>query len=360
MADALPAEFRDVECDPALVCVGRTTQQDDIEPPAVGRKRRQAVEVGTPRADDPRAEDQVGFVFPDASGGEPRDALRPDLGSHEPPGKGDQPFAAAFGFAEQVVDDPSQLPPCVVREGPRAAVELRPVVGCDLRVGVEELLPGDGCRACQIGEKTVAGHRRQPGIESAVARQQDGTALGRRSRASAVLEAEPRLAQLPVAQFAAFQPDGGILRACVGVNGAGVEACREDGRIEITFIPARFVCFEQCLGALHGGEVVDETGIAADAEEPSPVDGMRDIPVGTAECRIEVSPFAQNAVGDQQSVERGTQVFEVGEERLAREFVVGYAETAVGMLQREQQRSFSRSSVSCGSKSRMLPMSMSV
>ena len=91
------------------------------------------------------------------------------------------------------------------------------------------------------------------------------------------------------------------------------------------------------MGALHGGEVVDETGIAANAEEPAPVDGMRDIPVGTAERRIEVSPFAQNAVGDQQSVERGAQVFEVGEECLAREFVVGYAETAVGMLQREQQ-----------------------
>ena len=85
----------------------------------------------------------------------------------------------------------------------------------------------------------------------------------------------------------------------MGVDGTGVETRRADGRVEITFVPARFVCFEQRLGTLHGGEVVDETCIAADAEEPSPVDGMLDIPVGAAERRIEVFSFAQNAMGDQ-------------------------------------------------------------
>ena len=170
-----------------------------------------------------------------------------------------------------------------------------------------------------------------------MARQQDGTALGRRSRASAVFEAKPRLAQLPVAQFPALPPDGCILRPRVGVYGAGIEPRRADGCVEITFVSARFVCFEQCLGTLHGGEVVDETGVAADTQEPSPIYGVFDIPVGAAECCVEIFPFAQDTVGDQQPVKRGAQVLEVGEERLAREFVVGHVETAVRMLEREQQ-----------------------
>ena len=148
-----------------------------------------------------------------------------------------------------------------------------------------------------------------------------------------MFEAKPRLAQLPVAQFPALPPDGCILRPRVGVYGAGIEPRRADGCVEITFVSARFVCFEQCLGTLHGGEVVDETGVAADAQEPSPIYGVFDIPVGAAECCVEIFPFAQDTVGDQQPVKRGAQVLEVGEERLAREFVVGHVETAVRMLE---------------------------
>ena len=163
---------------------------------------------------------------------------------------------------------------------------------------------------CEPDRRRGCRRSRQPAGRARMARQQDGDrslvadpVLPRR-----VSKQSPVWPQLPVAHFPALPPDGCIFRPRVGVYGAGIQPRRADGCVEITFVSRSLRMFRAVPWAL----CTVAKSLMKRASPQTPRNRPRlttsvfgHTPVGAAECCVEIFPFAQDTVGDQQPVKRG-------------------------------------------------------
>ena len=122
----------------------------------------------------------------------------------------------------------------------------------------------------------------------------------------------------------------------MGVYRSRIDTCGANGGLLVTHIPGHFPEIEQGLRTLSRGEIVGETGVAADPEETAFVHGIAHEPVCSAPGCLEVFGIPKDAVGHNESIECGAQVGQVGIQRLACLFIISHVEAAVGMLPGEQ------------------------
>jgi len=317
-------------------CCCPVVEDDDEEMVAGGGAGGQVIEIGGIDLDQAFGQDEVGGLAFDLSGGEAVGGVGADFGSEESAREGHSVVEAQRGFGDEVIGDPADLPPSVLRVGARACVHEPIVVGGDAGGGIDKGISAQDGGAGHVAEERFAGEGVDADEESGMAGEEDRAFAIGRADGAAVFEAEAGLVDFPIltgltaGHFRCGRGDG------MGVDGGGVETGGGEGGLAIFFIVGGVVEIEHALGNLAGGEVGGEAGVAADAEEFALVDAVGDEPIGSALRSGQIFLIAERAVGDEQAVEGGTVIGEVGEGGAFGFAVVGDDPTAIRALPGEE------------------------